>query len=444
MDERRIRQEDLFGQLPEEWGEELLPAIQAKVRAAGRKVVVLDDDPTGTQTVHGVPVLTDWPVEQLAEELGGPAPAVYLLTNSRSLPPPKAEELNVSVGEALRLAQARSGKDFAVVSRSDSTLRGHFPGEVAALARGLQPARGNEPRAKVFDAWLVAPCFPEGGRYTVNDVHYVAEGEWLVPAGQTEFARDKSFGYRSSNLREWAAEKTGGAVRAEEVAVISLEDLRLGGPAAVTEKLAGSSRQAGLLAPLNAAAIRQAGLLAPLDAAAFRQAGLLAGGNPLPCAWSTRSATATWRYWCWGCWRPRHLDGAFSAARRLLLSACEQGSHRGRCWLARTWAWRRDGAGLVVAGSYVPHTSAQLEALFNQTHIQPVEVQARRLLDEFNRDGEIARAREAVNRHLAAGEDAAVYTSRELVTAAAPPSAEAPGGTEAVAMPKRLEALKPT
>ncbi len=108
MDEKRIRQEELFGRLPAEWAEDLLPAIQAKVREAGRKVVVLDDDPTGTQTVHGVPVLTQWAVEALAAELAGSAPAFYLLTNSRSLPKAEAEALGAAIGERLRQAQEQA------------------------------------------------------------------------------------------------------------------------------------------------------------------------------------------------------------------------------------------------------------------------------------------------------------------------------------------------
>ena len=167
MNENRIRREELFAQLPAEWAEDLLPAIQEKVRAAGRKVVALDDDPTGTQTVHGVAVLTRWPVERLVEEMERPEPVFYLLTNSRSLAKAEAEALNMATGEHLRQAQeqaALSGtaarstiaannhacstfthSNFAAISRSDSTLRGHFPGEVAALAQGLGEA---------FDAWL--------------------------------------------------------------------------------------------------------------------------------------------------------------------------------------------------------------------------------------------------------------------------------------------------
>src|SRR5574338_192124 len=130
MKETRFKLSELIGLLPPEWPEDLLPDIQARVRESGRKVVVLDDDPTGTQTVHGVPVLTEWPVEALAAELTSDDPAVYLLTNSRSLPLAEAQALNRETGLRISLAQAQTGRRAVVISRSDSTLRGHFPGEV--------------------------------------------------------------------------------------------------------------------------------------------------------------------------------------------------------------------------------------------------------------------------------------------------------------------------
>lgn len=167
--------------LPAEWSEDPRPAIAALLRQRHDKVVVLDDDPTGTQTVHGVPVLTTWSVEVLRAELRNDLPACFLLTNSRSLPLPAAQTLNATIGRNLRQAATETGRSFVVVSRSDSTLRGHFPGEVEALAEAL---------AEPFTAWLLIPFFQEGGRYTLHDIHYVTEGNWLVPAAETEFARD--------------------------------------------------------------------------------------------------------------------------------------------------------------------------------------------------------------------------------------------------------------
>ena len=146
--------------------------------------------------------------------------ACFLLTNSRSLSLAEAQALNTTIGHNLQEAARDVSRRFVVVSRSDSTLRGHFPGEVEALAEAL---------AQDFDAWLLIPFFQEGGRYTIDDVHYVAEGEWLVPAAETEFARDAVFGYQASDAAV-GAEKTGGRIPAQTVASVSLEDIRRGGP----------------------------------------------------------------------------------------------------------------------------------------------------------------------------------------------------------------------
>jgi len=75
-----------------------------------------------------------------------------------------------------------------------------------------------------------------------------------------------------------------------------------------------------------------------------------------------------------------------------------------------------EGAGLVIAGSYVPKTSAQLEHLFQETEIEPVEVKVERLLDPERRAPEIKRVGQAVNQRLARGQDTAVYTSRRLIS----------------------------
>jgi uncharacterized protein YgbK (DUF1537 family) len=178
---KAVKKDDLLHSLPPEWPQDLRPLIK------------------GTQTVHGVSVLTEWSVEILRSALENGGPAFYVLTNSRSLPLPEARSMNMQIGRHLREAGEKSGRRCVVVSRSDSTLRGHFPGEVEALAEGL---------SRDFDAWIVVPFFLEGGRYTVHDVHYVDEEGLLVPAAETAFAHDRVFGYASSNLLQWVEEKT--------------------------------------------------------------------------------------------------------------------------------------------------------------------------------------------------------------------------------------------
>jgi len=128
---------------------------------------------------------------------------------------------------ACNLAQvARThGVEPVVVSRSDSTLRGHYPGKVSVLVQTLEAELGVR-----YDGVILVPFFLEGERYIINDIHWVQVGDELIPAAQTEFALDSTFGYRHSNLREWVEEKTRGQVTVNSVLSISLEDIRLGGP----------------------------------------------------------------------------------------------------------------------------------------------------------------------------------------------------------------------
>ena len=368
MNEAPLYKAERLAALPAEWPDDLRPAIQGQLAARPHKVVVLDDDPTGTQTVHSIPVLTEWPVAALVAELSNDLPAFYVLTNSRSMPLDEAEAINASVGENLRAAAHGVGRSFVVVSRSDSTLRGHFPGEVAALADALGGG---------FDAWLLVPFFLEGGRLTIDDVHYVADGEQLIPAGATEFARDRAFGYHASNLRLWVAEKTGGGVPAEAVAAISLDDIRRGGPKQVAERLA--ELRGGRICVVNAVSMRDLEVVvaALLEAEAHGKRFLY------------RTAAS------------------FVQVRAGLVP---------RPLLEREdLALPQAGGGLVLVGSYVPTTSRQVAALLDQGGVTALEVDVTALIDDGRRDGEIARVARLAEGGLRRGEDVVVVTSRTLV-----------------------------
>jgi uncharacterized protein YgbK (DUF1537 family) len=210
-----------------------------------------------------VDVLTRWKPEDLLAAFEKPEPLVYILTNSRSIPRVEAQAMNREIYTLLAQAWETTGRDFVVASRSDSTLRGHFPEEVYALAGGIGGA---------FDGILLAPFFLEGGRYTMGDIHYVAEGDWLVPAAETEYARDTVFGYHSSDLRAWVSEKSGGRILPEQVASISIEEMRLNGPEVVHRRLL--ELEGGQVCVVNAASYRDlevlvAGLLDTEAAGAF-------------------------------------------------------------------------------------------------------------------------------------------------------------------------------
>ena len=113
------------------------------------------------------------------------------------------------------------GMDYLIISRGDSTLRGHYPLETDLLREVTEAENGYK-----MDGDILCPYFREGGRFTLDNVHYVRYGAELVPCGQTEFAKDETFGYHASNLCEYIEEKTGGKVRAGDVTCISLESLR--------------------------------------------------------------------------------------------------------------------------------------------------------------------------------------------------------------------------
>ena len=202
--------------------------LQEQYAKFDRKIVVLDDDPTGSQTVHDIHVYTDWTQETLDEAFGSDEKLFYILTNSRSFTAEQTKKVHQDIAAAIRNASAKTGKDYLVISRSDSTLRGHFPLETEVLRASLD---------KDIDGEILCPFFPEGGRFTIGDIHYVKQGDALIPAAETEFAKDATFGYTKSDLKEYIEEKTNGAYKASDVVSIGLDELRAQDVDSITEKL---------------------------------------------------------------------------------------------------------------------------------------------------------------------------------------------------------------
>lgn len=201
---------------------------------ASRRVVVLDDDPTGTQCIADLPVLTRWGVPDLQWALQQPTTGFFVLTNTRSLSETDALERNQQVVRALAEASHLEGDvPFVVASRSDSTLRGYFPLETDVISAELA-ALGSP-----VDGVVICPAYVEPGRVTVNSVHWMRTDAGMIPVAESEFARDASFGYHHSDLRDWVEEKTGGRVARSAVATVTLTDIRQGGPDRVQEILDG-------------------------------------------------------------------------------------------------------------------------------------------------------------------------------------------------------------
>jgi uncharacterized protein YgbK (DUF1537 family) len=183
------------------------------------KIIVLDDDPTGSQTVHSCLLLTQWDVETLKLGLTDAAPIFFILTNTRAMEPLQAATVTREVCQNLKLAIAAVGlADFLIVSRSDSTLRGHYPIETDVIADELGG----------FDAHFLMPAFFEGGRITRDSIHYLLVNGVETPVHKTEFARDSVFAYSHSYLPEYVAEKTQGRIPAARVVQFLLAEVRSG------------------------------------------------------------------------------------------------------------------------------------------------------------------------------------------------------------------------
>ncbi|WOL06597.1 hypothetical protein Cni_G15331 [Canna indica] len=373
-----ISKSEIFKSLPPEWSNNASECRSLEYQDTSKVLVVLDDDPTGTQTVHDIEVLTEWRVDMLVEQFNKRPSCFFILTNSRSLTAEKAVLLTQDICKNVQAAaKAVKGIDFTIVLRGDSTLRGHFPEEADAVVSILGE----------MDAWIICPFFLQGGRYTIGDVHYVADADRLVPAGETEFAKDAAFGYRSSNLREWVEEKTKGRIPASKVSSVSIDLLRKGGPAAVCEHLCNLEK--GSICIVNAAS--------ESDVSVF-SAGMIQAemkGKHFLC----RTAAS-------------FVSARIGIKSKPPIHPSDLGKNKDR------------SGGLIVVGSYVPKTTKQVEALISRfgPKLKCVEVSVDKISMKSiqERDEEINHVAEIASASLKAGKDTLVMTSRHIITGKSP------------------------
>lgn len=194
--------------------------LEQEIKKNNKKIVVLDDDPTGVQTVHDISVYTNWDKETIRQGFEEENNLFYILTNSRGFTAEQTIKAHNEISSVVDEVAKETGREYIFISRSDSTLRGHYPLETEILKTNYEKNTG-----KTIDGEILCPFFKEGGRFTIDDIHYVKYGEELIPANETEFAKDKTFGYTAATMPEYIEEKTKGAYKAENVTCISLEDI---------------------------------------------------------------------------------------------------------------------------------------------------------------------------------------------------------------------------
>jgi uncharacterized protein YgbK (DUF1537 family) len=347
--------------------------IRRALADAGRRIAVLDDDPTGSQTVHDVDVVTVFEPDEIATGLSAAGSTCFILTNTRSLPEADAVELNTHIGRTLFDLAARLEAPIDVVSRSDSTLRGHVIAEV----RGLDAVR-REVTGRGFDGVLMVPAYFEAARFTAGDVHWARVGADVLPVSETEFARDATFGYGSSDLREFVAEKSGGTIQPGEVLSITLDDIRVGGPQRVAEILTGVTGGAFVVVNAVEYADLDVVVLGLLDAEGAGRSFLYRSG-------------------------PSFVQALAGLDPRGPLRASD------------IWpAGHPGGHGLVVVGSHVGLTSRQVAVARQHGGLTEVELDVAAIADSARRDSHIADATRLVVSALDRS-DVLLVTSRSLL-----------------------------
>jgi uncharacterized protein YgbK (DUF1537 family) len=329
------------------------------------KIIVLDDDPTGSQTVHSCLLLTRWDVDTLRLGLADESPIFFVLTNTRAMTPARADAVTREVCQNLKQAIAAENiQDFLIVSRSDSTLRGHYPVETDAIAQELGS----------FDAHFLTPAFFEGGRMTRDSIHYLMIDGVPTPVHETEFARDSVFSYSYSYLPDYVEEKTKGRIAAQSVERFLLADIRAGS----LERL--------LHLTHNQCAVVDAETQSDLDRFAADVRAAASQGK----RFLFRSAAS--------------LLTALAALPPQPVAPEDMATYT-----------RSGKPGAVLVGSHVKKTTEQLEDLLKAPGVVGVEVEVEQLLEESaaQRNALLEQVLQQVYAVHQAGKTPVIYTSRQ-------------------------------
>jgi uncharacterized protein YgbK (DUF1537 family) len=353
---------------PESEVDSLILEIRQSLEDPALRVLVLDDDPTGVQTMQNIEILTTWEPELVDRTLLEQPRLLYLLTNSRALDEARAVRLTASVVSVLRSAARKNQIRFSPISRSDSTLRGHYPAELGPLTELL---------AEPPDGHLIVPAYPEAGRIVLNGCHFVYDHSQhrYVPVTETDFSKDPTFGFSHYRMADWVEEKSKGAWKSDQVLAITLDMIRKGGP----EEVATLLRRAKHNVPIVVDTVSDSDLV-------VLSAGLLRAEN---------------------------------AGKRFL---CRTAAPFVRSRLGEVPAAPLDpeiigtGPGLVLVGSYVQRSSEQLAGARSLTNVDSIELVVDRLFDQAAAGQHLAELIEAIESSLAAKRTALVFTSRGLLS----------------------------
>lgn len=336
-----------------------------------KKIVVLDDDPTGVQTVHGISVYTDWSVDSIEKGFQEENSMFFILTNSRGFTAAETKKAHIDIATNIAEVAKKQNKEFIVISRGDSTLRGHYPLETEVLKDTIEATSNIQ-----FDGEVIIPFFKEGGRFTVDNIHYVQYEEYLVPAGETEFAKDRTFGYTKSHLGEYVEEKSAGKFTAENATYISLESLR-------SLDIEGITNQLLQVSDFNKVIVNAVDYV---DVEIFVVA--LAKAMKSGKQFMFRSAAALTKV----------IGGVSDKALLTREELIQEETNHG---------------GLILVGSHVKKTTEQLEVLKTSDFIEFIEFNTHLVLQPEKFQEEIDRVISTTESLIREGKTVTVYTNRE-------------------------------
>ncbi|MFC7394164.1 four-carbon acid sugar kinase family protein [Scopulibacillus cellulosilyticus] len=345
--------------------------LEKALKDLNKKIIVLDDDPTGVQTVHDISVFTDWSIESIEQGFNEKQSMFFILTNSRGFTAEETENAHREIAYNILTVAAKLNREFIIISRGDSTLRGHYPLETNVLKETIEASSEIK-----FDGEVLLPFFKEGGRLTINNIHYVQHDLELIPAGDTEFAKDRTFGYTKSHLGEWIEEKTNGAYQAEDTLYISLNLLRSLDIEEITNQLLNvNDFNKVVVNAIDEADVK-------IFTVALVQA-VKGGKNFL-----FRSAAAL----------PKVIGGV---------------SDKGLLTRDELVKEETENGGLIIIGSHVKKTTEQLKELKELNDIEFIEFNTHLVLQPDQFKAECHRVVETTESLIRSGKTVAVYTRRE-------------------------------
>lgn len=333
--------------------------------------VILDDDPTGSQCVHDIPVITNWDTKNIEWAFKQPEKAFFLLTNSRALNENDAKSVLNEVLVNLDEVASKLNVSYSVMSRGDSTLRGHFPLETDLI----KTKKSSYKNSKIIT--LFVPAYIEAGRITKDDIHWVRENDSFVPVGESAYAKDSTFGFKNSNLYKFISEKYEGKTSPATVSV-SLEVIRELGSVAIAEMFTNAVN--------DSLFIINAENNSDLDVVSL--AAISAENEGLEIIYRV---------------------GPSFVASRLGIRQFEQSQSRKVIQNSV-----KTGHGLIVVGSHVPNTTTQLNYLKNANiPISFIEVDVKKIINQNSRQQEVERATSALEVSLLK-QDSVLVTSRNV------------------------------